>query len=202
MIDQVKNEQTGTIAVQNGKNKRISTLTVVQMAMFAAILSVSAYISVPLPFPGAPHITLQNFCVILIALLFPAGQSLMIIAAWMMLGVFGVPVFIGGKGGPGYLFSNPWGGYTIAFLAAALIIPYIRGKEYKRIIYTIASVAGVLVIDVLGMIYLRFYPESGYDWTMAFGAGLLAFLPLDIIKAVVAAQIVPAFRKIIVSDRR
>ncbi|MBR4758524.1 MAG: biotin transporter BioY [Lachnospiraceae bacterium] len=166
------------------------------MAMFAAILSVSAFISIPLPFPGAPHITLQNFCILLIALLFPWDQALMIVITWLLLGIVGVPVFIGGKAGIGYLASNPWGGYTLAFLPAILMMAYLRGKEYGRVRYTIVSVLGAVLIDALGMVYLRFYPQSGYNWTMAVTAGFFAFLPLDMIKAAVAAQIVPAFRRI------
>ena len=175
---------------------RLSTRTMVQMAMFAALLAVSAYISIPLPLPGAPHITMQNFMIILIALLFPATQSFGIILVWMLLGAVGVPVFIGGKGGIGYLVSNPWGGYTWVFLLVAILLPLIRGVKYNRIRYTIAAVIGVLVIDLLGMVYLRFYPESGYNWLMAWTGGFLSFLPLDLVKAVVAAQIVPLFHKV------
>ncbi len=176
--------------------RRISTADMVQMAMFAALLSVSAFISIPLPFPGAPHITLQNFCILLIALLFPWDQALMIVTVWMLLGIVGVPVFIGGKAGIGYLASNPWGGYTLAFLPTVFLMAYLRRNEYKRVRYTIISVLGAVLIDVLGMVYLRFYPQSGYNWTMAVTAGFIAFLPLDMVKAAVAAQIVPAFMKL------
>ena len=101
------------------------------MAMFAAVLAVSAYISIPLPFPGAPHLTLQNFMILLIAMLFPWQQSLLIILVWMLLGIVGVPVFIGGKSSIGYLL-NPWGGYTLFFLLVAIVLPLIRGKKYNR----------------------------------------------------------------------
>ncbi len=176
--------------------RAFSTLTMVQMAMFAALLAVSAYISIPLPLPGSPHITLQNFLVILIALLFPVSESFTIILVWMLLGAVGAPVFIGGKAGIGYLVSNPWAGYTLAFLAAALLLPKIRGLQYKRLRYTIAAVIGVLVIDVIGMVFLRFYPESGYNWALAVSGGFFAFLPLDLAKAVIAAMVVPAFEKV------
>ena len=166
------------------------------MAMFAAVLAVSAYISIPLPFPGAPHLTLQNFMILLIAMLFPWQQSLLIILVWMLLGIVGVPVFIGGKSSIGYLL-NPWGGYTLFFLLVAIVLPLIRGKKYNRIRYTIICVLGALIIDFLGMLYLHFYLGSGYtEWSLALSVGFLAFLPLDLVKAVVVAQIIPAFKKI------
>lgn len=72
-----------------------TTQSLVMMAIFAAILCISAYISIPIPVPGAPHITLLNFVILLIALLFPLQQSFFIILVWMLLGVVGLPVFIG-----------------------------------------------------------------------------------------------------------
>ncbi|MBR1692606.1 MAG: biotin transporter BioY [Lachnospiraceae bacterium] len=165
------------------------------MALFAAILSISAYISIPLPFPGSPHITLLNFVILLIALLFPLSQSFLIILVWMLLGIVGVPVFIGGKATIAYLL-NPWGGYTLVFLLIAVLLPLIRGSKYNRIRYTAAAIIGALVIDFLGMVYLKLYPGSGYDWRMAFAVGFVAFLPLDLIKSIVVAQIIPAFRRV------
>lgn len=91
-----------------------TTQALVTMAIFAAILCISAYISIPLPLPGSPHITLLNFVILLIALLFPLQQSFLIVLVWMLLGCVSLPVFIGGGAGIGYL-TGPWGGYTFSF---------------------------------------------------------------------------------------
>ena len=79
-----------------------TTKSITMMALFAAILCISAYISIPLPIPGSPHITLLNFVIIVIALLFPLSQSFITILVWMALGAIGLPVFIGGGSGIGY----------------------------------------------------------------------------------------------------
>lgn len=163
-----------------------------KMALFTALLCVSAYISFTLPLPGSPHLTLLNFMIILVSLLFPVQQSFCIILVWMLLGALGVPVFIGGGASFGYLLG-PWGGYTFTFLLVALTLPFIRGKKYGRVRFTAAAVIGVLLIDLIGMLWLKV--QAGYDWKSAFGVGFLPFLPLDFIKAVVAAQIVPVFKK-------
>lgn len=98
------------------------------MAMFAAILCISAYISIPLPLPGAPHITMLNFVILLIALLFSSGESFLIILVWLILGILGLPVFIGGGSGIGYLIT-PYGGYTLVFPLIGLLLPILRGKS-------------------------------------------------------------------------
>jgi len=135
-----------------------------------------------------------NFVVIIIALLFNVGESFLIVSVWMLLGIVGVPVFIGGKGGIGYLIQ-PWGAYTWAFVVAAVLVSLIRGKSYNRIRYTVSAVIGVVVIDLIGMIYLMVM--SHYDLMTGITMGFVPFIVLDLVKAVVAAQIIPAFKKVI-----
>lgn len=80
------------------KNKTtFTTQNLVLMALFAAVLCVSAYISIPLP--NGSHITALNFVVTLIGLVFAVEQSFFISLVWLLLGAVGVPVFIGGQGG-------------------------------------------------------------------------------------------------------
>lgn len=179
--------------------QHFSTRTLITMALFAAILCISAYISIPLPLPGSPHLTLLNFVIILVALLFPLQQSFLIILVWMLLGAIGLPVYIAGASGFGYLIA-PWGGYTMTFLLVALILPLIRGKKFSRIRYTAAAIAGVLIIDLLGMVWLKAMSGEAYNWATAFSIGVLAFLPLDLVKAIVAVQIVPAFKRVMPAE--
>ena len=95
------------------KNK-FTTVEITMMAVFAAILCVSAYLSIPTPLPNAAHITLLNFMIMLIALVFEVRDSTIIVALWMILGAVGVPVFIGGGSGIGYL-TGVFGGYTFSY---------------------------------------------------------------------------------------
>lgn len=180
--------------VNTAIEKKISTKRLVICALFAALLCVSAYISIPTPLPMAPKITLMNFMVFLIALLFPLGESVLIGIVWFLLGVVGLPVFIGGGAGAGYLVA-PYGAYTWAFPIVMLVLPIIKGKTYNRIRYTVCAIIGVLIIDVVGMIWLMH--SMGYDLKTGFLLGFVPFIPLDLLKAVVVAQIIPAFKKVL-----
>ncbi len=171
----------------------LSTKRLVICGLFAAILCVSAYLSIPTPLPMAPKITLMNFMVLLIGLLFPLSESLLIGFTWFLLGIIGLPVFVGGGSGIGYLIA-PYGAYTWAFPIVLALLPLIRGKEYKRIRYTICAVVGVVVIDVIGMLYLM--AVMHYNLQTAFLTGFVPFIPLDAVKAVVVAQIIPALRRV------
>lgn len=171
-----------------------NTKSITMMGLFAAILCISAYCSFPLPIPGSPHITLQNFVILLIALLFPVNQSFMIVFVWMALGALGLPVFVGGGAGIGYVIS-PWGGYTFSFLLVALLLPIVRSKKYNRIFYTVVAIDGAILIDLVGMAWLLL--NNHLSLKVAFLTGFADFLPLDLAKAIIAAQIIPAFQAII-----
>lgn len=174
--------------------KPFTTVELVMMAMFTAILCVSAYLSIPTPLPNAAHITLLNFMIFLIALVFDLKDSTIIVALWMILGAIGVPVFIGGGSGLGYLFGV-FGGYTFSFLIASIVMGLIKGKKYNRLTYTLIAVLGAVIIDVIGMIWWKYNGNLG--WKTAFLSGFVAFIPLDLVKAVVAAQLVPVFSRLL-----
>lgn len=176
------------------KEQRLTTKRLVICALFAALLSISAYLSIPTMLPMAPKITMMNFMVFLIALLFPLKESFLIGIVWFLLGAVGLPVFIGGGAGVGYLVA-PYGAYTWAFLIVFLVLPIIRGKNYSRLWFTICGIIGVVIIDFVGMLWL--IHMTGYDIKTGFLTGFLPFIPLDLVKAIVAAQVIPAFKRVI-----
>ena len=81
----------------------------------------------------------------------------------------------------------------------AILVPLFRGAKYNRIRYTIVSVISVCLVDVIGSFWIMFMSVCSIK--TAFVVGFLPFIVLDLIKAVVAAQIVPPFRKLIYMHR-
>lgn len=182
---------TTTKTTPAGK-QAISTRSMVIIAMFTAVLCVSAYLSIPLP--NGSHISIVNFTVLLIALSFPLEQSFFMILLWLLIGSVGIPVFPAGVAGFGYLISH-LGGYALSFLPVAVLVPLLRGKKYHRIRYTAVSILAVLFIDAFGMFQWMLLGHISLE--QAFFAGFLPFLPLDLLKAVIAAQIIPAFHRLL-----
>jgi biotin transport system substrate-specific component len=75
-------------------------------AMFGAITAIGAYIVIPLPLVP---ITLQTFFVSLAAALLGGTLGALSQVIYVLIGVLGLPVFAGGKGGFGVLMG-PTGG--------------------------------------------------------------------------------------------
>lgn len=169
-----------------------STQSLVIMAMFTAVLCISAYVSIPLP--NGTHITALNFIVTIIVLVFPIKQALAIILTWLLVGIVGVPVFVGGNAGIGYILS-PYGGYNIAFVLIAIFIPLLCCKKYNLLYFSMVAILSAVAVNLTGTLWIM--AASKISFKAAFIAGFIPFIALDIVKAIIAAQFVPRLRKIV-----
>lgn len=107
-------------------NSKTNLLAMAQIAVCAALLCVSAFITIPIPFLPVPF-TMQVLAVLLVALLLKPTHSLAAALIYTLLGIVGLPVFSGGKGGFGVILS-PTGGFIIGFLFAAFFVSLAKGK--------------------------------------------------------------------------
>lgn len=146
-------------------HKRLVTL--LQCAFMAALVSVCAQISIPLP--GGVPMTLQTFGIALTAFLFGSRKAVSVIGLYLALGLVGLPVFAGGKGGVQILLG-PSGGFLFGFLFLA----FLGGLRRFRFP---AAMAGLLACYGLGVLQLAFI--LNLSLRAAFMAGCLPFLLKD-----------------------
>ena len=92
-----------------------SARTLTEVALSAALLVVCSLISVPAAVP----FTLQTFGVFVILVILGWKKGCSAILLYILLGLIGLPVFSGAKGGPAALFG-PTGGYILGFLLTGL----------------------------------------------------------------------------------
>lgn len=162
------------------------------ISLLAAILSISAYISIPLPITSVPF-TLQSLFLMVIALSMPISISFPSVGLYLLLGAIGLPVFSNGTSGLTVLFG-PTGGYLFGFLLSTLVIGYIKEKLDYFFGYLFASiVGGIGFVYALGVLGLMFVLGMSFDKAMAIG--VIPFLPLDLIKAFVSSSFVYRYRK-------
>ena len=177
--------------LNSGKKKGFSTAQLTKMARMIAFVSAMSYVRIPLPFSEAA-ITGQTLAVNMIALLLTPKEAFVTMCCYWLLGLVGAPVF-GGMAGPGKLFG-PGGGYFMAFMLAVVLIGVLRGKQYKLSRYIVVTVlVGIFVIDAMGFVWLKFV--TGISWKSAFVAGVVAFVPLDIAKCVLASIVVKPLQR-------
>ena len=95
------------------ENAKKRTLKLITAALFTAITAVLSQTAIPTPF-DVP-LTLQTFAVALCGYVLGVKWGLASIAAYILLGTVGVPVFSGFRGGVQVLFGAT-GGFIFGFL--------------------------------------------------------------------------------------
>lgn len=169
------------------------TRTISKVTLLTAFLIVASYLVVPLPFAVAA-ISVQTLAVNLIALLLPPAEAGVSILVYILLGAVGLPVFNGGNSGIHYLLG-PTGGFFIGFLFVVVLVSALKGKKYGFLRYAIVTVfVGIPVLYVFAVGWMVIV--TGMSVKAALSVGCIPFLPMDILKCVLASLIARSLLKV------
>jgi biotin transport system substrate-specific component len=166
---------------------RPSRVVVLGIVGFAAALALASQIAVPIPGTPVP-ITLQPLIVVLAGMwLGPvAGATSMVL--YLIAGAAGLPVF-SPFGAPGIArFVGPTGGYLFAYPVAAFVAGVLARRSTSLLGRWIAALAGTTVLLLGGLAQLAVLSGS---LSQALPLAIHPFVPLDAVKAFVAALLVP-----------
>jgi biotin transport system substrate-specific component len=152
------------------------------VAFFAACTAAGAQVRIPLPFSPVP-VTGQTFFVLLSGALL--GRKLGPASQLLYGGL--ACVLPGAAAGPLHLTA----GYVMGFVAAAYVVGALVGdaRSYRRVVGAMAL--GSLVIYLLGAAWLA---GATGDLRAAVLAGIVPFLPGDVVKLLIAAGLVTGGR--------
>jgi len=168
----------------------------IQAALFTGLVTVGAYIALPLPVSPVP-IVLQNFFVLLAGLLLPVRRALAAVGLYLALGAIGLPVFSAARGGLAH-FAGPTGGYLIGYLPAVAICAFLSGHERSRAAALrdlAAALAASVVVYAVGTPWLA--RVMGMSPSAALAAGVLPFLPGDALKVAAAVAVAQTARPLL-----
>ena len=160
--------------------------------VFAAIMAVCSWISIPFIVP----VTLQTFAVFAAAGLLGWKKGLCSVLIYLVLGLVGVPVFSGFRGGFSVL-AGPTGGYIIGFLFTVFISGMIiKLKGTGTLTLCIAFVSGLLACYIFGTVwYCLVYAPNEAGFISALTACVIPFILPDAAKLFLAAVTVKKLKK-------
>jgi biotin transport system substrate-specific component len=170
----------------------MSTRDLVLAALFAAIIVALGMLPpIMLGFIPVP-ITAQSLGVMLAGVVLGARRGVTAVLLVLVLAAIGLPVLSGGRGGLG-VFMAPTTGYLIGWVFGALVTGYLSqsmvSREQSGLVqganfFIAALLGGVVAVYGLGVTYLAVV--TGMGFLKAF-IGSLAFIPGDVLKALIAA---------------
>lgn len=103
---------------------------------------------------------------------------------YILLGLAGVPVFTNFTGGPGKLFG-PSGGYIIGYIFFAVIAGFFVEKFGANLPVCFAGmVLGTAILYLFGTLWMAH--QMDFTFTQALMAGVVPYIPGDLIKLVAA----------------
>ena len=173
---------------------RSKTYDIVYIAVFAVIMAICSWISIPAAVP----FTLQTFGVFVAVGVLGGKRGTLSILVFILLGAIGVPVFAGFSGGIGVL-AGTTGGYIIGFLFSALVMWAMEKLPGKKSVMQIVSmIVGLIVCYAFGtawfmIVYSRANGAVGLATVL--GWCVIPFIIPDIIKIVLAYGLSRKLRK-------
>ncbi len=164
---------------------KLKTKDLALCALFAALIAVCAWISIPATVP----FTLQTFAIFAALGLLGGKRGTVAVAVYLLLGAIGVPVFAGFQGGIGALLGTT-GGYLLGFLLSALIVWGMEARfGSKTGVFLLSAVLGMLVCYAFGTAwYLVVYARTKGAISLATALGwcVVPFLIPDAVKIALA----------------
>lgn len=161
----------------------------------SAFVAACAHVAVPLPFSPVPF-TLQPFAVLLLALLLSPADSFLAMAAYLLEGAAGLPVFSpAGLGGVAQLLG-PTGGYLFAYPVAAPLAGWLLRSlrmPSRFVAGVLSGAAALAVVFAMGAGWLA--AEMHISAGHAFALGVLPFAPSEAVKLCGASSIAAALRR-------
>ena len=178
------------------------TRAITLCGLFAALTAIGAFIKIPLPPPLVPF-TLQFLFCALAGVLLGSKVGALSQLIYVLVGLVGIPVFT--EGGGLHYVVKPTFGYLIGFVLGAYVIG-LCVEKFKEINFKnlfIASLIGLIVVYVLGVVYMymiyNFYIGNEMGVWVAVWGGAISCAPGDIliciITAIMGVKMIPALRR-------
>jgi biotin transport system substrate-specific component len=150
-------------------------------------------------------ITLQVLVVSVIGAAYGPRLAAATVAAYLALGLQGMPVFAGTpeKGiGLAYMMG-PTGGYLLGFWLQATVIGVLARAGWDRSVLwmSLAMIVGLFALYVPGVIWLSAGFGMGFGWENWYAYGVKTFIWVDALKLIVAIVAFPAIWRLVGNAR-
>ena len=185
---------------------RLSSKEAALTFVFAALITIGAFIKVDIPLPVyTMHFTLQWFFVMMAGFLIGARLGAVSVEIYILIGLIGLPVFATG-GGLSYVLK-PGFGFLLGFIVAAYIIGFVTEltNPFKFWQYLVPAILGNFAYYAVGSVYFYLIKNlySGMKLSFAtilFQYCLITFIPdlvLCVIAAGLATILLPFFKRMV-----
>ena len=190
--------------MQNKSSYKPNTKQMALIGLMTALLCLLGPLSLVIPISPVP-LSLCPLGIYFVVLILGLGGGTLSVLLYLLLGLVGLPIFSGFSGGAGKLLG-PTGGYLIGYLFLALILgACVRTayrtqdgdtKKHTRMLplrVLAGMLLGTLVLYLFGTAWLAL--QAGLSFQAALFAGVIPFIPGDLLKMLCALAVGLPLRK-------
>jgi len=180
--------------------KKLTVKDMTRTAIYTALICIASFllrisVEVMVPFSLLP------IMIFLAGALLGAKLGALSVSLYVLLGLFGIPVFA----------QPPFGGFayilqpTFGFILGYILAAYVVGKVIERttsaytLQYALAMLLGIAALYLLGIPYLyllsNVYFSEPLTFWRAIEIGLIPFILLDLVKGLFAAAVALRIKK-------
>ena len=172
------------------KTRKLTTKDIALIGLMAAVMCLAAPFSVPI---GPVPISLATLVIYFTIYLLGAASGTISCLIYLLLGLVGLPVFSGFTSGLEKLLG-PTGGYLIGYLLMALVGGIFVDRYRKNILLQfLGLVLGTAACYILGTAWLAW--QASLSLKAALWAGVIPFIPGDLVKIAAAMVVAPQIRR-------
>ncbi len=160
------------------------------IGVITAVICILGPLSIPI---GVVPISFTNLAIYFALYTLGMRKGTLSYIVYMLIGLVGIPVFSGFSGGMTKLVG-PTGGYIIGFIFMALIGGWVIDRFWdKWYLALLGLVAGTAVCYLFGSVWLAY--QAHMSLGAAFSAGVIPFIPGDMVKMLIAVLAGPQIRR-------
>lgn len=176
----------------NATASKFNTKQLALIGLMAAIICVLGPFALNIPISPVP-ISLGTLAVYFVVSVLGMKLGTISVIIYILLGTVGLPVFSNFSGGIAKLLG-PTGGYIIGYIFMALICGFFIDKWSDNIVLSfLGMILGTAVCYLFGTIWLAF--QAGMSFPEALAAGVIPYIPGDLIKLILAMAVGYQIRK-------
>lgn len=175
--------------------KKMTTYQLVLTALMTAVVCILGPWSLNIPISPVP-ISMGNLGILLAVAILGTKYGTLSCVLYLLIGLIGLPVFSNFGSGIGKL-AGPTGGYLIGYIpmvvVCGLVMSRFMGKAFRdRVMQALGMVLGTAVLYVFGTAWLAIV--AGMTFGQALAAGVIPFIPGDLVKILIVVLLAPKIR--------
>lgn len=178
------------------EKKKMKTLDMAYIGLFACLMAICAWISIP----GEIPFTLQTMGVFLAVGLLGGKRGTLAVLVYVLLGAVGLPVFSGFTGGIGRLLGAT-GGYILGFLASALVMwaveKLLGDKTWARVLGMLLGLIACYAFGTAWFLVVYTKAKGAISLMAVLGMCVIPYIIPDLLKIAAALALTGTLKRFV-----